>query len=1362
MAEERDSDHEARQGLPLFVDTFSSKASTYAAGQTGSGVPPLPFNHRTNSYDVHYSTYPSLEQRTLGFLGAHTVPVPTSVPQRLDSLHADVSSSHGDLVSPHGEFASRPLPDQRRSDPQTAQCGFFPPCEQRKSPMSGPARRSTAVSSSSLPLRSPKRIISFDFPNNMDPRRVEEIHRQIVQMAHEAGMSDSVKIVEEPQEEEEPLPIIQLQDPPKPKFKRQLSADNSPPDKLSAAIIPSVTARSAERVQHGQLASSLAGDASAHVSHEPTTLSLMHAGAYGEGSSYTPSTHSPKRLRSEPSVVPCTSPKSPKKSTTPVAETTLDRRGGQVDKKTVTFKQNKDTDVVHIFPLLGKDRNDANNNDNDSNSSADRTKVKDPSSVHSSSASRLDETDSRQRHKESNIVSGDVDSVLNVRQPRPTDMQIMENTSHAPHFKPTLKPQESIQTLQMLFGRKEETLESTNEKSSRKKTLSDLDQQIAGSDTESESSMPKDVTSLSAEDVSQTPDRSGDTDQQFADKHFRPLTMPSSTQPRVSLLPGLSTKSTPKKTDDILTCSDPYMAELAGRLQDMQRKIFSQHVAFTEQTEDRENQMGADTGQKRTANQEREHNTTSASKMSASAVTVGSHDLSTEEESRTARLCRSKSNPFTFSSGDIEKAKAVLSNSDPVSLIPTDQSGQEERGRFFLPESSGAKEETQGGQFRLGDLWISSRESQMNHRQLSDPGTRLSTSKLNPVLEKVKPTTLRQFSEPVRSQNSNQGKQESDEFQKNPKQACRRLQQQICFQSENYESVEVMEGHPTYFLEDEDKGESDMMKRNCPTSKNQVVNPSFPQQSPMACFEMSRKHQPFDEFSVRERRLGRDLGDHFWQTYRQTPYWPSCGEHGATSSAPWIPSPRQQIHGKERAAVSFSQAVEDDSVFEDISVPDRGSPFKNPTAPLGFGERGMDRSSDRSSSLLSPAASPRRPALRSQSNVEQSPNKAELEAMAHYKYLRSFSEHISDPKRLMEQLRAMPPADCDHLLEQLQGRRRVDVSTSFSGDKDADRSACNRNNRHKGVRRTLFQDADMMTARSYDLAEWQQQGCYTYPPPLARRQSFSSAHDLRRSQSWIRDNHSGASTSRQPGDLDVTLECTQAMAATHHQNYTEGFRPLTAQHPEILRRKIETYIQQILKNHLRIRPSGSSQADMDLWIAQAAEIERLTEEASQLIGTLNDHNRSVYDVLTGSVVIRVNCSTLLGVLDLWEKFESGALQRLVGRLFGGEKMVAVTGMTGVELKVSLCYFQYTACLDELGSSLAAETAIQSPRRSESLSSGCVEKPLSLSSIKGTAVITSMLLPHVHLTFPLHPWQKTEQSCFRGLLGQKSFQRTKPV
>lgn len=132
-----------------------------------------------------------------------------------------------------------------------------------------------------------------------------------------------------------------------------------------------------------------------------------------------------------------------------------------------------------------------------------------------------------------------------------------------------------------------------------------------------------------------------------------------------------------------------------------------------------------------------------------------------------------------------------------------------------------------------------------------------------------------------------------------------------------------------------------------------------------------------------------------------------------------------------------------------------------------------------------------------------------------------------------------------------------------------------------------------------------------------------------------------------------------------------------------LRKKIEHYIQLIMKSHVEARPNPGSQEEIDLWNAQNEEIKALTEEARQIIEELRKHNRHVYDVTTGSVIVKVNCPTLLAVMDLWQLYENGTLQATVRDIFSGEKMERIARAKCIDLCVSICYQQYTKCLDEL-------------------------------------------------------------------------------
>ncbi|GFO40602.1 hypothetical protein PoB_006710700 [Plakobranchus ocellatus] len=82
-----------------------------------------------------------------------------------------------------------------------------------------------------------KRTVSFEFEQGMNDRQIRGVVRKMMAAAnggHPGSYSGSSLIddTEEEEEEEDPLPVLALQDPPKPKLKRQLSSDS---DSLSSA-----------------------------------------------------------------------------------------------------------------------------------------------------------------------------------------------------------------------------------------------------------------------------------------------------------------------------------------------------------------------------------------------------------------------------------------------------------------------------------------------------------------------------------------------------------------------------------------------------------------------------------------------------------------------------------------------------------------------------------------------------------------------------------------------------------------------------------------------------------------------------------------------------------------------------------------------------------------------------------------------------------------------------------------------------------------------------------------------------------------------------------------------------------------------
>lgn len=116
----------------------------------------------------------------------------------LDMLQAPTLPKYSPSVAP---FTDSPLSTPLVVDTNTP----FPAYQH--SPLTSPAAARIAslgspVSPSwqrpqgagSLPLRSPKRTISFEFPSDLSPDQIAHIHRQVTEMASAAGTADSVKI----------------------------------------------------------------------------------------------------------------------------------------------------------------------------------------------------------------------------------------------------------------------------------------------------------------------------------------------------------------------------------------------------------------------------------------------------------------------------------------------------------------------------------------------------------------------------------------------------------------------------------------------------------------------------------------------------------------------------------------------------------------------------------------------------------------------------------------------------------------------------------------------------------------------------------------------------------------------------------------------------------------------------------------------------------------------------------------------------------------------------------------------------------------------------------------------------------------
>ncbi|KAK6178403.1 hypothetical protein SNE40_013197 [Patella caerulea] len=109
---------------------------------------------------------------------------------------------------------------------------------------------------------------------------------------------------------------------------------------------------------------------------------------------------------------------------------------------------------------------------------------------------------------------------------------------------------------------------------------------------------------------------------------------------------------------------------------------------------------------------------------------------------------------------------------------------------------------------------------------------------------------------------------------------------------------------------------------------------------------------------------------------------------------------------------------------------------------------------------------------------------------------------------------------------------------------------------------------------------------------------------------------------------------------------------------------------------------------------QLAETNKIVADAMHVVVRLQElcgHGRSVKNICNGSVIIRMNCSTLASLEDLWMKYLSGELLGLIYKMFISPDFLKKFQAKFVFLRVTVLKSEYEMCQQELGSGLAVET-----------------------------------------------------------------------
>ncbi|XP_050399400.1 uncharacterized protein LOC126816702 [Patella vulgata] len=305
----------------------------------------------------------------------------------------------------------------------------------------------------------------------------------------------------------------------------------------------------------------------------------------------------------------------------------------------------------------------------------------------------------------------------------------------------------------------------------------------------------------------------------------------------------------------------------------------------------------------------------------------------------------------------------------------------------------------------------------------------------------------------------------------------------------------------------------------------------------------------------------------------------------------------------------------------------------------------------------------RRP-LRSQSNIEESPSKRSEEEMAAIKYNRSISQpvHHNDGCYNIVHNHQIRAADFEKMGEE------YDVNDLVC--KQIPRDQLQRNARYKtDVEELMPEEYDLLVIprTSNDLRSWSRRNSPRVPKPVSIPLSNSCSNDRQRA----------------PGDIEIKIQCSDvAKQCKDVRNRLQHLNRATDNNCECNR--IENEILQMAFDAYKKVENRTQLAETNKSIADAMH---LVVRLQELCG----HGRTVKNICNGSVIIRMNCSTLTSLEDLWMKYLSGELLGLIYKMFISPEFLEKCQAKFIFLRVTVLKSEYEICQQELGCGLAVET-----------------------------------------------------------------------
>lgn len=170
------------------------------------------------------------------------------------------------------------------------------------------------------------------------------------------------------------------------------------------------------------------------------------------------------------------------------------------------------------------------------------------------------------------------------------------------------------------------------------------------------------------------------------------------------------------------------------------------------------------------------------------------------------------------------------------------------------------------------------------------------------------------------------------------------------------------------------------------------------------------------------------------------------------------------------------------------------------------------------------------------------------------------------------------------------------------------------------------------------------------------------------------------------GDIDVRITCTDTTEKT--TKLREILSQLDHNDKNCRCFKVEDEILHMARDAFhKIRRKDDSLDSFNQFQKELDETNKTIQQAMEILcsfKSLCKHGRTIEDIFSGSVVIRLNCPDTNALMTLWEDYLSGDLTKMVNDVLVTKSLLDKFETEKIVLKVSIAKECFESCRDGLG------------------------------------------------------------------------------